>query len=369
MTLGADGIVLAVGGEVWHGAVARVLHGNPTGAGDAALAAFARGIRAGRAVAGGPARRGRAVRGGGAGAVRRRVRPRRTTRTLAEQVVVERVGAARMTAARTGDLVAREPSGVVAFNVITLEHAEGILLGAERAGRPVVLQVSENAIRYHSGGAPLLSACASLVAAHAATASLHLDHVTDPALLDLAVPELGVSSVMYDGSELPYEENVERTQQLTRMLHERGLWVEAELGAIGGKGGAHAPGVRTDPGEAAAFVAATGVDALAVAVGSTHAMTTQTATLDCDLITRIAAAVPVPLVLHGSSGVPVAQLSEAVAAGIRKINVGTALNVAFTGEVRSALDGRPGTSPTRGSTSSLARDAVADVVEELLTAL
>jgi fructose-bisphosphate aldolase class II len=272
-----------------------------------------------------------------------------------------------MTAASTGDLVSAG-QGVVAFNVITLEHAEGILLGAARAGRPVVLQVSENAIRYHSGGAPLLSACAALVATHDATASLHLDHVVDPALLDLAVPELGVSSVMYDASELPYAENVERTQQLTRMLHDRGLWVEAELGAIGGKGGAHAPGVRTDPGEAADFVAATGVDALAVAVGSTHAMTEQTATLDCDLITRLEEAVPVPLVLHGSSGVPVAQLQEARAAGIRKVNVGTALNVAFTAEVRAALDADTKLTDPRRYLSR-ARDAVADVVEELLTAL
>jgi fructose-bisphosphate aldolase class II len=269
-----------------------------------------------------------------------------------------------MTAARTGDLVAAG-SPVLALNVITLEHAEGILLGAERAGRPVVLQVSENAIRYHDGGRPLLSACAALVDSHAATASLHLDHVTDVALLDLAVAELGVSSVMYDASELEYDENVEHTREVTRSMHERGLWVEAELGAIGGKGGAHAPGVRTDPDEAAAFVAATGVDALAVAVGSTHAMTSQTATLDCDLVAQIAAVVPVPLVLHGSSGVPVAQLKEAAAAGIRKVNVGTALNVAFTSEVCEALLADPGVTDPR-KYLSLARDAVADVVEDLL---
>jgi fructose-bisphosphate aldolase class II len=271
-----------------------------------------------------------------------------------------------VTAAQTGDLVAE--GLVLALNVITLEHAEGILLGAERAGRPIVLQVSENAIRYHSGGAPLLSACASLVATHAATASLHLDHVTDTALLDLAAPELGVSSVMYDASELSYDDNVARTQEVTRMLHERGLWVEAELGAIGGKGGAHSPGVRTDPTEAAAFVAATDVDALAVAVGSTHAMTEQSTTLDCDLIERIAAEVPVPLVLHGSSGVPVAQLRQAGAAGIRKVNVGTALNVAFTSEVRRALEADVHLTDPR-KYLSLARDAVADLVEGLLAEL
>lgn len=269
-----------------------------------------------------------------------------------------------MTAARTADLVA-DGESVLAFNVITLEHAEGVLLGAERAGRPVVLQISENAIAYHSGGAPLLSACAALIARQAATASLHLDHIIDSDLLDLAVPELGVSSVMYDASALSYDENVARTERVTRLLHDRGLWVEAELGAIGGKGGAHTPGVRTDPSEAAAYVEATGVDALAVAVGSSHAMTSQTATLDCDLVTRIAASVSVPLVLHGSSGVPVAQLREASEAGIRKINVGTALNVAFTSEVRRVLEADVQLTDPR-KYLSLARDAVADVVEGLL---
>jgi fructose-bisphosphate aldolase class II len=145
------------------------------------------------------------------------------------------------------------------------------------------------------------------------------------------------------------------------VAHGAGLWVEAELGAIGGKGGAHTPGVRTDPDEARAFVAATGVDGLAVAVGSAHAMTSATARLDLGLVGRLTAAVPVPLVLHGSSGVPAATLRAAVAAGIRKVNVGTALNVALTAQVRTALGGDgaltdPRTYLARG------REAVAEVV-------
>jgi fructose-bisphosphate aldolase class II len=273
-----------------------------------------------------------------------------------------------MTHARTGDLVAAAAAageGVLAFNVITLEHAEGILLGAARADRPVILQLSENAIRYHDGGAPLLSACSALVTTHDATAALHLDHVTDAGLLDLAATGLGTSSVMYDASELSYADNVEQTRRVADLLHRRGLWVEAELGAIGGKGGAHAPGVRTDPAEAAEFIAATAVDALAVAVGSTHAMTEQTATLDTELVAAIAAGAPVPLVLHGSSGVPMDQLREVVRAGIRKVNVGTALNVAFTGAVRQSLTEQPAlTDPRRYLTP--ARLAVADLVEGML---
>ena len=150
-------------------------------------------------------------------------------------------------------------------------------------------------------------------------------------------------------------------------LHAQGIWVEAELGAIGGKGGAHTPGVRTDPQEAADFVAATGVDGLAVAVGSTHAMTSQTASLDCDLVRAIASVVPVPLVLHGSSGVPREQLREATRAGIRKINVGTALNLAFTGAVRAALADEALTDPRRYL--GPARDATAASVRQLLEEL
>lgn len=272
-----------------------------------------------------------------------------------------------MTSASTSALVT--PGGVVAFNVITLEHAEGILDGADRAGEPVILQVSENAIRYHQGrGRPLLRACAALIEEHPATAALHLDHVVDAALLDLARPDLGVSSVMYDASELPDDQNIARTAATARDLHDRGLWVEAELGAIGGKGGAHTPGVRTVPHEAAEYVAATGVDALAVAVGSEHAMTTRTATLDLDLIADLAAAVPVPLVLHGSSGVPVDQLRAAISAGLTKINVGTALNLAFTGSVRGVLDGDDAVSDPRKYLAP-AREAVAETVARLLADL
>jgi fructose-bisphosphate aldolase, class II len=142
---------------------------------------------------------------------------------------------------------------------------------------------------------------------------------------------------MYDASTLDYDKNVAATRAAREWAHAHGIYLEAELGEIGGKDGAHAPGVRTDPAEAAEFVAATGVDALAVAVGSSHAMTDRTAALDHTLIAELARAVPVPLVLHGSSGVPDAELSQAVRAGMTKINIGTILNVEFTAAVRETL--------------------------------
>lgn len=235
---------------------------------------------------------------------------------------------------------------VAAFNVITVEHAEAIAAGVEAAGTGAVLQVSENAVKFHGGDlAPIAAATAAVARASTARLSLHLDHVEDVALLHAAHAH-GFGSVMFDASGLGYGENVKATAEAVRWGHERGMWVEAELGRVGGKAGeppldAHAPGVRTDPAEAAAYVGDTGVDALAVAVGSSHAMTERTAALDHALITRLRDAVPVPLVLHGSSGVPDTELRRAVAAGMVKINVGTALNTAFTGAVRAFLEAHP----------------------------
>jgi fructose-bisphosphate aldolase class II len=231
---------------------------------------------------------------------------------------------------------AARPGGLAAFNVIQLEHAEAFVIGAETAGRPVVLQISENTARFHGALAPLGRACLSVAAGSAAPVVVHLDHAVSRDLITEAA-ELGIPSVMVDASALGYVENVAATAETATWCHERDVWVEAELGEIGGKDGVHAPGARTDPAQAAAYVAATGVDALAVAVGSSHAMLTRDARLDNELIAAIAAAVPVPLVLHGSSGVPDDGLVAAVRHGMAKINMATQLNKVLTGAVRAAL--------------------------------
>jgi fructose-bisphosphate aldolase class II len=275
-----------------------------------------------------------------------------------------------MSLARTAELlpdaVARR-AAVPSFNVITLEHAEAIVAGAEAAGVDVLLQLSQNAVRYHGSLSPIATACRALADDAGVGVGIHLDHVDDVELAEEVVehgPGLGISSIMIDASTLPYDENVARTRDLGERARAVGLWVEAELGEVGGKDGAHAPGVRTDPAEAAAFATATGVDGLAVAVGSSHAMTTRTADLDLDLVAQLAGAVTVPLVLHGSSGVPDATIAAAVWAGIRKVNIGTALNVAFTGEVRRALADDVALTDPR-SYLRPARAAMADTVATL----
>ncbi|MBQ1095901.1 class II fructose-bisphosphate aldolase family protein [Streptomyces sp. b94] len=278
-----------------------------------------------------------------------------------------------MPLATTGDLVGRAAPGrsaVAAFNVITLEHIEAVVAGAESVHMPVVLQVSENAVKYRYGRLlPLARAAVAAAEGAAVPVALHLDHVQNDSLLRQA-PDAGFSSVMYDASRLPYAENLAATRAAADWAHAHGLWIEAELGEVGGKNGAppldaHAPGARTDPAEARAFVADSGVDALAVAVGSSHAMTTRTAALDHDLLKELSGALDVPLVLHGSSGVPDGELAAAVAGGISKVNVGTALNIAMTGAIREYLAARPEAVDSRGYLT-VGREAMARTVATII---
>ncbi|MER5967067.1 class II fructose-bisphosphate aldolase [Streptomyces sp. NPDC002057] len=258
-------------------------------------------------------------------------------------------------------------TGVGAFNVLQLEHAQAIVAGAEQADRPVVLQISENTVRYHGALEPVALASLAIARAAKTSVAVHLDHAENPDLVREAVV-LGLGSVMFDASKLPYAENVAATREVVEHCHQHGVWVEAELGEVGGKGGAHTPGVRTDPDEARAFVEATGVDALAVAVGSSHQMLTRDAVLDFELIARLRAAVDTPLVLHGSSGVSDTDLTAAVAAGMTKVNVSTHLNKAFTRAVREHLGEHPTAVDPRHYLTP-ARAAVAREVAHLLAVL
>jgi len=284
----------------------------------------------------------------------------------------------RVTLERTGDLVQqawRAGRAIAAFNVITLEHAEAIAAGAESAGDAVILQISQNAVRFHGGQLrPIAAAVAAVARSSSAAVAMHLDHVDDDALLKQAA-DCGFSSVMFDAGALPYEQNVAQTATATAWAHSVGLWMEAELGYVDGKpsspASAHKSGVRTDPAEAARFTAATGVDALAVAVGTSHGMATRSAAVDTDLIARLRAALGVPLALHGSSGLSDHELTRAVESGMTKINVGTALNIVMTQAVRAVLsadesvvDPRQYLAPARTQMSAI----VASIIETLAQA-
>ncbi len=255
---------------------------------------------------------------------------------------------------------------LAAFNVIQIEHAEAYAVAAERSSLPVVMQISENCVRYHGSLRPIAAATLAIAEACSQPVVVHLDHAEDVSLVEEAV-RLGLTSVMFDGSKLTDDVNRETTHRVVELCHAAGISVEAELGEVGGKDGVHAPGVRTDPGDAARFVADTGVDALAVAVGSSHAMTERSAVLDNELIAAIAAQVPVPLVLHGSSGVPDDGLVSAVSAGMTKVNIATHLNQVWTQAMVRRLE-ESATVDTRKYLGA-ARDAVADEAERLLRLL
>jgi len=256
---------------------------------------------------------------------------------------------------------------VGAFNLTLIEHAEALAAAAERANAPLILQISENCVKYHGSLEPIGLAALEIARQASVPVAVHLDHAEDVTLIHRAVG-LGFTSVMYDGSKLADDDNRATTRDVVEFCHRQGVAVEAELGEIGGKDGAHAPGIRTDPQDAKKFVEDTGVDSLAVAVGSSHAMASRDAMLDLDLVSRLAVAVAVPLVLHGSSGVSDETLSAVVQTGVSKVNIATYLNAVFTSAVRAHLAADPSAVDTRSYIRS-GRDAMADETYRLLGVL
>ena len=258
-------------------------------------------------------------------------------------------------------------TAVGAFNVILLEHAEALVAGAEQAKLPVIFQISENCVKYHKALKPISIATIAIAESSSVPVSVHLDHAESEDLVKEAL-DLGYDSVMFDGSKLSYADNVAASARMASLCKSYGATLEVEIGEVGGKDGVHAPGIRTNPLEAKAFAEATGTDLLAVAVGSSHAMTTRDATLDFELIQEITKAVGVPLVLHGSSGVNDSDLQKAVQAGMSKINIATHLNNVFTNEIRQLLGANPQLVDPRKYIAP-GREAVASEVARLLRLL
>ncbi|MEW6276681.1 MAG: class II fructose-1,6-bisphosphate aldolase [Bacillota bacterium] len=252
---------------------------------------------------------------------------------------------------------------VGAFNFSNLEIVQAIVRAAEAEKAPVILQATQGAIRY--AGLAYLVALARAAAKEASVPlALHLDHGTDANLVEECV-RAGFSSVMIDGSRLPLEENIALTRQVVAASRRSGVSVEAELGRISGTEDelsvAEREALFTDPQEARFFVEQTGVDALAVAVGTAHGRYRGEPKLDFERLARISALVPIPLVLHGSSGVPDEAVREAIARGVRKINIDTDIRQTFIGTIRQVLAEKPDEIDPRKILSP-AREAAAEVV-------
>lgn len=228
---------------------------------------------------------------------------------------------------------------VGAFNCNNMEIVQAIIGAAERENSPVIIQASQGALKY--AGLEYITALVQTAAAKSSIpAALHLDHGTSFTQVMQCI-RAGFTSVMFDGSALLLEENIAITRRIVEVAHAVGVSVEAELGRIPGTEDELSVGEQqaffTDPDQAREFVAATGVDALAVAIGTAHGHYRGEPKLDFPRLSRIAGEVPVPLVLHGSSGVPDASVRQAVSLGIRKINIDTDIREAFTASLREVL--------------------------------
>ena len=239
----------------------------------------------------------------------------------------------------------QEGWAVGAFNANTLEQVQAIVLAAQVEEAPVIIQVSHRALTYIGSGNEIQGlkyiAAIGKIAAESVTVpvALHLDHGTESEVLQAIA--LGFTSVMFDGDGLPFEENISITKKLCEIAHSIGVCMEAEVGEVpkpDGKEYDETAIALTQPDEAVQFAEATGVDTLAVALGSVHGLKTKTVSLDLERLTMIRKRVSTPLVLHGSSGVSDKDIKQGVAMGLCKVNVATQLSQAFTGAIRDVLN-------------------------------
>ena len=253
----------------------------------------------------------------------------------------------------------REGTAIGAFNANTLEQMQAIVLAAQAENAPVIIQVSHRALQYVGSGSELrglqyMAAVGKVAAASVEVpVSLHLDHANETEVLqaiakamNLTLDDivqaiaLGFTSVMFDGDYLPFAENVATTRRLCEIAHDAGVCMEAEIGEVPKPDGAAYDPAEIDlttPEDAAEFVQATGVDTLAIALGSVHGLKDKSVSLDLARLAAIRARVETPLVLHGSSGVNNADIAEGIKLGLAKINIATQLSKAFTGAVRAVL--------------------------------
>ena len=222
--------------------------------------------------------------------------------------------------------------GVGAFNVENLEFVMAVLAAAEETKSPVIMQTTPGTIK--SAGLDYFYGMVKAAAARTTVpVALHLDH-GDGYDRCMQALRCGYTSVMIDGSHESFEDNIALTKSVADAGRAMGVPVEAELGKVGGKedDGPSVAGENpyTDPEEAKEFVERTGCTSLAIGVGTSHGVYTATPHIQQDVVKAIRAAVDVPLVLHGTSGVPDEQVSEAVKNGICKVNYATELRQAFT---------------------------------------
>ncbi len=251
---------------------------------------------------------------------------------------------------------------VGAFNVENMEMAQAVVSAAAEACAPVIVQTTPGTLKY-APPAVFAGIVERLARDAKAPVALHLDHGNSLALARACVAA-GYTSLMIDGSLLPYTGNVTLTQSVVAVAG--GLPVEAELGTVGGKEDGHDARPRyTDPAQAARFARETGISSFAVAIGTAHGVYKGVPRLDIGLLEKIRAAVSVPLVLHGTSGVPYEQVRACIARGICKVNYATELRIVFSDGVKGVIAAEPSVFDPKRYLSA-GREAVKARVMELI---
>jgi len=237
-----------------------------------------------------------------------------------------------LTAARAGKYA------IGAFNAENMEMVQAIIAGAQEMRAPVMIQTTPGTLKYAD---PMIFAgmVSRLAAAAKVPVALHLDHGNSFELAEYCVKQ-GYTSVMIDGSLLPFEENVALSRRVVEMAGE--LPVEAELGTVGGKEDGHSAGVAyTDPQQAEEFVRRTGICSFAPAIGTAHGVYKAEPKLDLGRLGEIAERVSNPLVLHGTSGVPDETVRECIRRGVSKVNYATDLRITFTNAAKAYIAENP----------------------------
>lgn len=233
---------------------------------------------------------------------------------------------------------------VGAFNVENMEMVLAVLNAAEKTKSPVIMQTTPGTIKY--AGIELYFANIKAAAEKSNVPVVcHLDHGNSLELSALAF-KTGYTSIMIDGSKLPFEENIALTSSVVKFCHAGNIPVEAELGRLGGKeddlDNSNSVNPFTDPDEAKEFVEKTQCDSLAIAIGTAHGIYKGIPQINFEVLKKIHEKINVPLVLHGTSGVPDNQVTESIKNGICKVNYATDLRIAYTRGIKGFLNGNHG---------------------------
>lgn len=227
--------------------------------------------------------------------------------------------------------------GIGAFNTNNLEITQAIVSAAEELSLPLIVQTTPGAIEY-AGLKELFGIVKTLIDESAVPLAIHLDHAKEIDLINKCL-DVGYKSVMFDGSDLLFENNVSETKKVVDLAHKYGALVEGEIGVVGRseEGREKVLQKYTDPDQAVNFVRLTGVDALAVSIGNVHGGPTKEK-IDLDLLKKIDQVVDVPLVLHGASGLSRSDIVQAIKFGIRKINIDTQIKRSFKKGLQENID-------------------------------